>query len=195
MSTMDEVKVEISGDMNVPDDQQKPSFDFSSFTNFQNIPSPLELLQLIRRSIRPWSEFVNTANFKTAASMPRLTNRFVRNISYFQSNYIFIFVILMIYCLITSPLILVVLVAVAFASHRIKKAQTPVSIFGHQVTTNHQIMAVNIASVPILFIAGAGAALFWTLGASCFVISLHAIFYNIDAIVTEENEGFLAEVV
>ena len=33
------------------------------------------------------------------------------------------------------------------------------------------------------------------LGASCFVVSLHAIFYNIDAIVTEEAEGFLAEVV
>lgn len=75
-------------------------------------------------------------------------------------------------------------------------------------------MALNVASVPILFLVGAGSALFWTLGkllkncnetvsnflssfigASCFVISLHAIFYNIDAIVTEESEGFLSEVV
>jgi len=47
----------------------------------------------------------------------------------------------------------------------------------------------------VLFLVGAGAVLFWTLGASCFVIAMHAIFYNIDAIVTEENEGFLAQVV
>ncbi|XP_053962533.1 prenylated Rab acceptor protein 1 [Anastrepha ludens] len=192
---MDEVKVDISGEMNAPKDQQRPQFDFSSLTNFQKIPSPLEIIQLTRKYIRPWSEFMNTANFKTAASMPRLTSRFFRNITYFQSNYIFIFVILMIYCLITSPLILLVLAVVAFVSHRIRKAKTPVNIFGHQLSTNHQIIAVNIASMPILLIAGAGAALFWTLGASCFVISLHAIFYNIDAIVTEENEGFLAEVV
>ncbi|XP_036345352.1 prenylated Rab acceptor protein 1-like [Rhagoletis pomonella] len=192
---MDEVKVDVSGEMNVPKEQQKSQFDFKSFWTLQKIPSPLEIVQLTRKYIRPWSEFMNTANFKAAASMPRLTSRFIRNITYFQSNYIFIFVILMIYCLITSPLILLVLAAVGFVSHRIKKTQAPVSIFGHQLSTNHQIMVVNIASAPILFIAGAGAALFWTLGASCFVISLHAIFYNIDAIVTEENEGFLAEVV
>ncbi|CAD7014624.1 prenylated Rab acceptor protein 1 [Ceratitis capitata] len=194
MSAADEVKVDISGDMNVPHERPKSNFDLSSFS-FQKIPSPLELLQITRKYIRPWSEFVNTANFKTAASMPRLTSRFVRNLSYFQSNYIFIFVILMIYCLITSPLILLVLAAAAYASHRINKAQVPVNIFGHQLGTNQQIMAVNLASMPILYIAGAGAALFWTLGASCFVISIHAVFYNIDAIVTEENEGFLAEVV
>lgn len=190
-----EVKVEISGEMNVPSEQQKLQFDFSSFTNFQKVPSPMDLIQLTRKYIRPWSEFINTANFKTAASMPRLTNRFVRNISYFQSNYIFIFVLLMIYCLITSPLLLLILGAVAYGSHKIKKAQMPITIFGQQLGTNQQIMVVNFASVPILYLAGAGAALFWTLGASCFVISLHAVFYNIDAIVTEENEGFLSEVV
>lgn len=195
MSEADEVKVEISGEMTVPKEQHRPQFDFSSFANFQRIPSPMDVIQLTRKYIRPWSEFINTANFKTAASMPRLTNRFVRNISYFQSNYIFIFVLLMIYCLITSPLLLIVLGAVAYASHKIKKAQMPITIFGQQLGTNQQIMAINFASVPILYLVGAGAALFWTLGASCFVISLHAVFYNIDAIVTEENEGFLSEVV
>lgn len=32
-------------------------------------------------------------------------------------------------------------------------------------------------------------------GASTFVIALHAVFYNIDALVTEENESFLTETV
>ncbi|XP_013108170.1 prenylated Rab acceptor protein 1 [Stomoxys calcitrans] len=192
---MDETKIDMSGDMNVPKTPTKSQFDFSSFTQFQKIPTPLELIQLTRQYIRPWSEFLKTDNFKSAASMPRLTSRFVRNLDYFKSNYIFVFIVLMIYCLITSPLILIVLAGVAFASHKVKKAQAPVSVFGHQLSTAHQIMALNIASVPILFLVGAGAALFWTLGASCFVIALHAIFYNIDGIVTEETEGFLSEVV
>ncbi|XP_005176535.1 prenylated Rab acceptor protein 1 [Musca domestica] len=192
---MDDVKVDMSGDMNVPKTEPKSQFDFSTFTQFQKIPSPMELVQLTRKYIRPWSEFLNTGNFKAAASMPRLTSRFVRNLDYFKSNYIFVFIVLMIYCLITSPLILIVLAGVAYASNKIRKAQAPVSVFGHQLSPAHQIMALNIASVPVLFLVGAGSALFWTLGASCFVISLHAIFYNIDAIVTEDTEGFLAEVV
>ncbi|KAL9918019.1 prenylated Rab acceptor protein 1 isoform 1-T2 [Glossina fuscipes fuscipes] len=192
---MEEVKVDISGDMNVPLTSTKSQFDFASLNQWQKLPSPMEILQLVRKSIRPWSEFINTSNFKTAASMQRLTARFLRNLDYFKSNYIFVFIVLMIYCLITSPLILLVLVAVAAASHKIRQLQASVSIFGHQLSTSHQIMAINIASLPILFLVGAGSALFWTLGASCFVISLHAFFYNIDAIVTEDTEGFLAEVV
>uniref|UniRef100_A0A1A9WP35 PRA1 family protein n=1 Tax=Glossina brevipalpis TaxID=37001 RepID=A0A1A9WP35_9MUSC len=192
---MEEVKVDMSGEMNVPLTDTKSQFDFASLSQWQKLPSPLEILQIVRKSIRPWSEFINTSNFKTAASMQRLTARFVRNLDYFKSNYIFVFIVLMIYCLITSPLILIVLAAVAFASHKIRQLQASVSIFGHQLSTSHQIMAINIASLPILFLVGAGSALFWTLGASCFVISLHAFFYNIDAIVTEDTEGFLAEVV
>lgn len=37
------------------------------------------------------------------------------------------------------------------------------------------------------------ADLFSIVGASTFIIAVHAIFYNIDAIVTEEHEGFLTE--
>lgn len=96
---MDEIKVEMSGDMNVPKTDAKTQFDFSSFTKFQKIPSPMELIQLARQYIRPWSEFFNTNNFKTAASMPRLSSRFVRNLDYFKSNYSFVFIVLMIYCL------------------------------------------------------------------------------------------------
>lgn len=99
---MNEVKVDINemqGDMNVPKTEAKPQIDFSTFTQFQKIPTPMEMLALTRKYIRPWSEFLKTDNFKTAASMPRLTSRFVRNLDYYKSNYIFVFIVLMIYCL------------------------------------------------------------------------------------------------
>lgn len=59
----------------------------------------MELIQQVRQSLRPWADFFNLNNFKTAVSMQRLNNRVTRNLSYFQSNYIFVFVVLTIYCL------------------------------------------------------------------------------------------------
>lgn len=56
-------------------------------------------------------------------------------------------------------------------------------------------MVVNVASIPVLYLCGAGSVIFWVLGASVFVITLHAAFYNIDAVVTEDTESFLSEVV
>lgn len=98
-------------------------------------------------------------------------------------------------CRLTSPLILIVLGGVFYACYKIKQANAPVAFFSRQLNTNQQCIAVNIASVPLLYLAGAGAVMFWVLGASFFVISLHAAFYNIDAIVTEDTESFLTETV
>ncbi|XP_017045046.1 prenylated Rab acceptor protein 1 [Drosophila ficusphila] len=171
------------------------SVDFQSLTSLSNLPTPMQVFQMVRNSLRPWTVFFNINNFKSAVSMQRLNNRVVRNLSYFQANYVFIFFVLMIYCLITAPCILLVIVAAALGCHKLRMRNSNITVVGHQLTPNQQIIALNLATAPVLFLVGAGSVLFWTLGASCFVIALHAIFYNIDAIVTEENEGFLAQVV
>lgn len=70
-----------------------------------------------------------------------------------------------------------------------------IQVMGHQVSPSQQVVLVNLAAAPLMILAGAGSLLFWTLGASVFVIGLHAAFYNIDAIVTEGNDGFRSRVV
>ncbi|KAH8394809.1 hypothetical protein KR222_006453 [Zaprionus bogoriensis] len=196
---MSETSINVSGDMQVPPrptgGQNRFSWDMQSLSSLQNMPSPLELIQRVRRSLRPWTVFFNINNFRTAVSMQRLNNRVMRNLSYFQSNYIFVFIVLMIYCLITSPLTLLVVAAVALGCHKVRSMNSNITLLGHQVTPRQQIILINLGAAPLLFLAGAGSVLFWTLGASCFVIGMHAVFYNIDAIVTEENEGFMAQVV
>ncbi|EDW01453.1 prenylated Rab acceptor protein 1 [Drosophila grimshawi] len=194
---MAETSIDVSGEMQMPPPrptggQTKFGFDLQSL---QSLPSPMELIQMVRLSLRPWTVFFNISNFKSAVSMQRLKNRVMHNLSYFQSNYIFVFIVLMIYCLITSPLTLLVLAAVAYGAHRIRSSNRNLTIMGHTVTPKQQIIGLHLGAAPLLFLVGAGAVLFWTLGASCFVIFMHAVFYNIDAIVTEENEGFLAQVV
>ncbi|EDW08981.1 prenylated Rab acceptor protein 1 [Drosophila mojavensis] len=191
---MAETNIDVSGEMEMPSrssaGENKVNIDLQSIPALQNLPSPLELLHSVRRSLRPWTVFFNLNNFKSAVSMQRLKNRVSRNLSYFQSNYIFIFFVLMIYCLITSPLTLLVIAAVAFGCHKIRSINKNVCVVGCDVTPQQQILALNLGAAPLLILAGAGAVLFWTLGASCFVIFMHAVFYNIDAIVTEESDSF-----
>lgn len=70
-----------------------------------------------------------------------------------------------------------------------------VQIMGRQVTPSQQVILVNLVAAPLLLVAGAGSLLFWSLGASVFVIGMHAAFYNIDAIVTEGNDGYRSQIV
>jgi len=64
-------------------------------------------------------------------------------------------------------------------------------VFGHRLSLAQQCSVMGLCSMPILYIAGAGAALFWVLGASFFLIMTHAIFYDIQSLLEpEESEGF-----
>lgn len=160
------------------------------------VPNVIEVLREARKNIRPWSDFFNWNNFKTAANIHRLSNRLLRNMVYYQSNYMCVFLVLFVYCLLTSPLILIVLGAITYVCFKIKQKNQNVTLFQREINTNQQCIAVHCAAIPILYLAGAGAAIFWVIGASFFFISVHAIFYNIDAIVTEESEvPFLSEVI
>lgn len=88
------------------------------------------------------------------------------------------------------------LIGIFYLCYKIKQNAFPeVALFGRKMNTNQQCMAVNIASIPVLYLCGAGTMIFWVIGASIFVIGLHAAFYNIDALVTEDTESFLSEVV
>lgn len=55
-------------------------------------------------------------------------------------------------------------------------------IFNHKLTLAQVYTLVGICSLPIFYLVGAGAALFWVLGVSWFLITLHAAFYNIDSV-------------
>ncbi|XP_055683784.1 prenylated Rab acceptor protein 1 [Lutzomyia longipalpis] len=184
----------VSGNMNPPPQPETKNL-FSSVFNRSRVPNMVELLREMRQNIRPWSEFLNMSNFKTVANIQRLTGRLVRNLAYFQSNYLFVFLGLVFYCLLTSPLILIVLGGVFYACYKVKQHNTKITIFQRELNAGQQCILINCAAIPILYLAGAGAAMFWVLGASFFFISLHAIFYNIDAVVTEDTETFLTETV
>lgn len=52
---------------------------------------------------------------------------------------------------------------------------------------------VALCSMPVYYMVGAHAAMFWVLGASLFIITLHAAFYNIDALVSEAENYIITQ--
>lgn len=68
-----------------------------------------------------------------------------------------------------------------------------IRIFGKELTLAQQYGLLVLCAMPVYYLVGAGAAMFWVLGASFFVITLHAAFYNIDALIAEEDNFPLME--
>lgn len=116
----------------------------------------------------------------------------VKNVEYFQSNYMFVFIVLILYCLITSPVLLLAIAASLGACYilALKNAEKKIVIGGHEVSMAHQYAAVGVLSLPVFYIAGAGAALFWVLGASLFIIAIHASLYNVESLLGSDEEPF-----
>lgn len=59
-----------------------------------------------RETLKPIGEFFNFAKFKKPSSAPQAMSRLVKNTAYFQSNYLVVFFVLALYCVLTSPLLL-----------------------------------------------------------------------------------------
>ena len=109
-----------------------------------------------KANVRPFGVFFNTSNFQVdhninknfiviehhfhdscyceqvPPSAGRLTKRLYKNVEYFQSNYVLVFFVLVLYCLITSPLLIIVIAATGGACYiaGLKNAERKLSIAG-----------------------------------------------------------------
>ncbi|XP_066144414.1 prenylated Rab acceptor protein 1 [Euwallacea fornicatus] len=183
----------VSGQMDTPHDVPKNL----SFTRFLKIPSefpdPKEWIQQQRQNVRPWLVFIHSSNFKAPPSIPRLSKRIMRNIEYFQANYLFVFLGLILYCLITSPLILLAIAGTFYAGYKLNVRhvqQKKFVIFGRELTLAQQYAIVTLCSMPVYYMVGAHGAMFWVIGASMVIITLHAAFYNIEALLPRRDDEF-----
>jgi len=180
-----ETSIEIPKNQYSPKEDIQDSVKMSLPVNI-NVASPFlrEWAAKRREEIRPWATFVNTSNFEPPQSLPRWSKRLYKNIEHFQSNYVFVFLILFVYCLITSPFLLVAMAMSGGGCYyaSLKQGQRKLILGGREVTLAQQYAGIAVVSIPLFVIAGAGTAVFWVIGASFFLIALHASFYNHDAL-------------
>merc|ERR1712203_397877 len=120
-----------------------------------SVAQPLvrEWLAKRRANLRPVGTFFNTANFQVPPSAGRLSKRLVKNVDYFQSNYVLVF--------------LIVIAGAGGAAYfaAVKNETRKIAIAGHEVTLAQQYAAIATASIPFFLLAGAGGVVFWVLGA------------------------------
>jgi len=133
-----------------------------------------------RQGLKSWRDFFNVNKFKPPSGVGTVGRRLLINVENFQSNYLCVFIILFIYCILTSPLLLIALAACCGAVYYIRVKNTETSrivIAGREISPAYQYAAVAILSFPLFYAAGAGTTIFWVIGASIFLIVLHALFY------------------
>merc|ERR1712183_505843 len=136
---------------------------------------------LVKRKemIKPWSEIINSNNFRKPVNVAQWSKRAVKNVEHYQTNYLFVFIGLIVYCIVTSPLLLIAICAFFLMSYFIsaRPPQSPIKILGHEISTTQQYGVAALCSFPFFFLAGAGSAVFWVLGVSFFLVGLHASFH------------------
>jgi hypothetical protein len=60
---------------------------------------PHDWISKKRETMKPWTEFMNFSKFKTPNGVGQSSSRLIANINHFQSNYVFIFGFLAVYCM------------------------------------------------------------------------------------------------
>jgi len=180
--------------------EESSSLNTMSLSSKINVASPVirEWINARRSNIRPVGQFCNTKHFQVPPSAGRLSKRMVKNVEYFQSNYFLVFLILFLYCLVTSPLLWVVMGMAGGACYYIsvKNQNQKITVAGHEISLAGQYALVALFCIPLFLLAGAGGIVFWVLGASLFTISMHAAFYNYDALdVPEDQEPLTGQII
>lgn len=153
--------------------------------------SPKQLLLSRWQLMKSWGAFIDTNKMVFPTAIQQWSRRLVRNLQYFQSNYLCVFILLFIYCILTSPLLLLALSASLGLGYivTLKNAEKPIKFFGRRLTLGQQYLAIAIGSLPLFYIVGAGSAVFWVIGASLFVVGLHASIYAIESIQDSLEDG------
>lgn len=160
-------------------------------------PVAREWLARQRESIRPWQSFLDQDKFSKPSAPNQISERVQKNLKHFQSNYLVVVMILMGYCLITSPMLMVAFGAffgVQYILNGNQGAQYQQKVFGKELTQTQQTVISACVSVPLFILAGATAAIFWVFGASVILVGAHGSLREPE-VDPEEADTFLQETV
>merc|ERR1719233_1916027 len=134
----------LSGEIKEGEEERQVSDSGMSLSVAQ--PLVREWLAKRRANLRPVGTFFNTANFQVPPSAGRLSKRLYKNVEYFQSNYMLVFLVLVLYCLISSPLLLLVIAAAGGASYYAssKNSERKLAIAGKEVSLAQQYGMISV---------------------------------------------------
>lgn len=145
-----------------------------------------------RSGLRAWGEFFRTSKFGIPSPMASVLARIQHNLSYFFSNYLCVFLVLMVYCVLTSFVMLLTLIAMCglFYTIRQRLQKGPIVLGGQELPPSLLYTLAIMLCIPLFALADVGQVMYWVLGTGVFLIVLHAALYE-----CEEKPGADFEVV
>lgn len=180
------------------DDVTLPTGLFSKRMGSVTLPTQLNGLKdwamSKRESLRAWQDFGNYTRVSKPGNIAVISKRVSHNIMYYYTNYTFISALLILYCIISSPLLLLAITVSGGACYLIstQKEGKTVHIGGHTFTPKDQGVVAACISIPLLFFASAGTVIFWVIGLTFSVVGAHATMMQIpneDGTEFEMNES------
>lgn len=108
-----------------------------------------------------WMQFFNRKQFSIPLNILEVSNRFSNNLQVYFSNYIFITMILLVYSLLTSPLLLTTLAIYSGLIHSIIKRDSEVIFFGAPLSRNQQLVGASAFFIPLLYLFGLATKIIW----------------------------------
>jgi len=141
-----------------------------------------------KRTLRPPSVFINPRCFSKPRTSTEAATRIEQNVSYYFTNYIIIVGLVTLFSILSSPSILILLLALAALWSWSLKYDT-LTLVGHTVTGRTKNLALGGISLVLLFIV-AGSTIFSIVGLCSVVISIHALLNDRGGLsITDENAG------
>ncbi|CAD5206149.1 unnamed protein product [Bursaphelenchus okinawaensis] len=143
-----------------------------------------------RKNLRGWAEFFKTSKFGLPAGPSALAPRLQTNLGYFFSNYLCIFILLLVYCILTSFVMLLALIAMGGLIYTIRQRtlKGPVILGGHEFPPSLLYTLAIIVCIPLFAMADVGNVMYWVIGSSIFLIFLHATLYESEEVPGSEFE-------
>ena len=130
-------------------------------------------------NLRPFSEFFDVKRISKPANFGEVQSRINYNLAYFSSNYFVVFIMLIVYSLLTNLWLLADILLVIGGVWGINKLEgNDLQIGGFRATTSQLWTALLCITVPLGFWAGPFGTALWLIGATAFVVLGHASFMD-----------------
>ncbi|KAF8929727.1 PRA1 family protein-domain-containing protein [Dissophora ornata] len=126
-------------------------------------------------SLRPASEFFDKNRFSMPNNVSNVTSRFNYNLTYFQGNYLLMFIAITAYSLLTNFMLLFSVAFTVGGMHFIQRVPPEGITIGQSRFQASQLkMGLIAISVILFFLSSTIGTVFWIVGASAVVILGHA---------------------
>ncbi|KAL3120561.1 hypothetical protein niasHT_007853 [Heterodera trifolii] len=160
----------------------------------QSVPSASasaqRLLTELRQRYQPWSVFFKCAKFGFPPGVAAIGPRVKRNLATFTTNYLCLFALLLLYCVLTSLLMLLSLIVLGGLLYSVYQftQKGPVIVGAYEVPPSLLYSVALMLSIPLFWLADAGSVMYWVLGFGLFLMLSHSTFYASEEVPGSEFE-------